>query len=303
MEIGTSFRGIYNLVPPPGATVSGFGFKKLKRGIKKAGRGVKKGVKKTGKVAVKIHTAPVKLAAKAGKFAMKRVAKLAAKPIIKVVNNLAGRRAKYIAFQKTGSVVTTLADKKAGGQYALGKIKKAGPLGKLAVEILKFTGGVTSGAEGDVLGGKITMDTSGWTKNLDMVGMTGVEIAAAAMSIVASVKGVMKTLNKPGEAPSDPEAAAKEPQPTESTQPVIESDDDKGSATTEETSTEEASTEETPAEETSTEKEAEDAQSETEGEALSLEAQIEMAQMRGDRQALKRLSAKWRLQHGAKWGQ
>lgn len=290
-RIGPTFKGVYQLVPPPGANVTGFGFKKLKRGLKKAGKGVKKGVKKTGKVAVKIHTAPIKLASKAGKFAMKRVAKLAAKPIIKVVNNLAGRRAKYLAFQKSGSTQLTTADKKAGGQYALGKIKKAGPLGVLAVKILKFTGGVTSGESGDVLGASIPMDTSGWNQNLHLVGMTGVEIAAAAMAIVSSVKKITGALNKPGEAPADPEAASKAAQPTESTQPVIESDDDKGGGT------EEAATEESASEETSTTETATEDTSDTEG--MSLDDQIAYVQENDpeNHALLKKLAAKWRRLH------
>lgn len=225
VSLGPSFKGVYQLVPPPGANVTGFGFKKLKRGLKKVGKGVKKGVKKGAKVAVKVHTAPLKVAAKAGKFAMKAMAKLAAKPIIMIVNKLAGRRAKYVAFQRTGSTKTTQADKKAGGQYALNKLKGAGPIGKLAVKILKFTGGVTAG---DTLGADIEKDLcSNWRQDAAMCGMTGAEIAAAAMTIVAATTKLMKSLNKPGEAPANPEAAAKQPQPTEETQPVIESDDAK----------------------------------------------------------------------------
>src|SRR5512137_537056 len=145
MDIGTTFRGTYNLVPPPGANVTGFGFKKLRRGLKKVGKGAYKLNKRVVKTTIKLHTKPLKYAAKAGKFAMKAMAKLAAKPIIMIVNKLAGRRAKYVAFKRSGSTKTTTADKKAGGQYALNKLKGAGPIGKLAVKILKFTGGVTAG--------------------------------------------------------------------------------------------------------------------------------------------------------------
>ena len=240
MDIGTTFRGTYNLVPPP--VVGGFGFKKLKRGLKKAGRGVKKVGKKGVKVAVKVHTAPLKAAAKAGKYAMRGMAKLAAKPIIMIVNKLAGRRAKYLAFQRTGSTKTTQADKKAGGQYALGKLRKAGPVGKLAAKILKFTGGVTSG---DVLGADIDRDLcSNWRQDAAMCGMTGAEIAAAAATIVAATTKLMKSLNKPGEAPANPEAAAKKAQPTEETQPVIQSDDDSPSQASDEAPAEEAPAEE-----------------------------------------------------------
>ena len=156
---------------------------------------------------------------------MKAMAKLAAKPIIMIVNKLAGRRAKYVAFKRTGSTKTTLADKKAGGQYALNKLKGAGPVGKLAVKILKFTGGVTAG---ETLGGNIDAACcKGWRQDAAMCGMTGAEIAAAAMTIVAATTKLMKSLNKPGEAPANPEAAAKQAEPAQETQPVIESDDDK----------------------------------------------------------------------------
>lgn len=235
VSLGPSFKGTYQLVPPP--KVGGWGFKKLKRGLKKVGKGVKKVGKKGVKVAVKVHTAPLKAAAKAGKWAMKAAAKLAAKPIIMIVNKLAGRRAKYLAFQKGGTTVTTLADRKAGGQYALNKLKKAGPVGKLAVKILKFTGGVTAGEGGDVLGADIdTGACLGWRQDAAMCGMTGAEIAAAAMTIVAATAKLMKSLNKPGEAPANPKAATTEQQAETVTQPVIESDE----SPAEEAATEEA---------------------------------------------------------------
>ena len=213
------------MVPPPGANVTGFGFKKLKRGLKKVGKGAYKLNKRVVKTTIKLHTKPLKIAAKAGKFAMKAMAKLAAKPIIMIVNKLAGRRAKYVAFKRTGSTKTTLADKKAGGQYALNKLKGAGPVGKLAVKILKFTGGVTAG---ETLGGNIDAACcKGWRQDAAMCGMTGAEIAAASMTILAATTKLMKSLNKPGEAPANPEAAAKQAEPAQETQPVIESDDDK----------------------------------------------------------------------------
>jgi hypothetical protein len=272
-RIGPTFKGVYQLVPPPGANVTGFGFKKIGRGLKKAGKKGFKAAKKVHKVSLKAGLAPIKVAAKAGKFAMKAMAKLAAKPIIIIVNKLAGRRAKYLAFQKTGSTATTLADKKAGGQYALNKLKGAGPVGKLAVKILKFTGGVTAG---DTLGGAVDAEAcKGWRQDAAMCGMTGAEIAAAAMTIVAATGKLMKSLNKPGEAPANPEAAAKQPQPTEETQPVIES-------------AEEAPAEEAPAEEGG---------GETEG--MTLDEQIAYVQENepNNHALLKKLAAKWRRLH------
>lgn len=210
-SIGPSFKGIYQLVPPPGA----LGWS-IKKGLKKAGRGVKKagrGVKKAGKVAVKVHTKAIKTVAKAGKYALRATAKLAAKPIIMMVGKLAGRRAKYLAYTNRKSLSPTLAERKAGGQYAFAKLRKSGPVGKLAVSILKFTGGVTAGDS--TLGG-IRRDVS-------MCGLTGAEILAASGAIIAATKKIMGALNKPGEAPADPAAAAEQDQPTEDTQPVVES--------------------------------------------------------------------------------
>lgn len=260
-----SFKGTYQLVPPPGAKVGGFGFKKLKRGLRKAGRGVKK----VGKRGIKVSTKGIKVVAKAGKFAIKAMAKLAARPIIKVVNQLANRRGKYLAYKRTGSSVMTRADKKAGGQYALGKLKKAGPFGMLAVKILKFTGGVTSG---EVLGADVRAgSTKGWRQDAAMCGMTGPEIAAATAQILNVVQQIKKMLNKPGEAPANPEAAAKEPEASEEIQPVVESAEDSTEETTEEP-------EETPEEST------------TEG--VTLEQEIEEAARTGNRAKLKKLAAK-----------
>jgi hypothetical protein len=243
MEIlGTSLEGVYGACPPPGISSSGFGFKKLKRGLKKAGKGAYKLNKRVVKTTIKLHTAPLKAVAKAGKFAMKGMAKLAAKPIIKVVNKLAGRRAAYIAFQRTGVAKPTLADKKKGGQYALGKIAKAGPVGKLVVRIIKFAGGVTSGGS---LMGAPTRDLSGWKRDAAMCGMAPAAIVAAIPPIMVAINKLMKGLNKPGEAPANPETPTTVKDAATDTQPVLESDDAQPSAETEQA--EESSTEEEPA--------------------------------------------------------
>jgi hypothetical protein len=271
LSIGTSLEGAYNAMPPP--ELEGWGFKSLKRGLKKAGRGVKragKGAykvhKRATKLAIKASIKPIKVAAKAGKFAMRAMAKLAAKPVIMIVNKLAGRRAKYLAFQTRGTTALTLTEKKAGGQYALRKLSGMGPLGKLAIKILKFTGGVTSGEDGaDVLGGELTTNLRGWKQDAAACGMTGAEIAAAAMSIVAITAKLMKALNKPGEAPANPQAGAA-PEGAPEVQPVVEATDDE---TPEESDEEEA----------------------TEG-LLG----------RVDRTALKKAAAKWRRQRGHRWG-
>lgn len=270
LSIGPSMRGIYQLVPPPGAKVGGWGLKKLKRGLKKAGRGVKK----VGKKGIKVSTKGIKVVAKAGKFAVKAMAKLAARPIIKVVNQLAGRRAKMLAYKRSGTTTTTLADRKAGGQYALGKLKKAGPFGMLAVKILKFTGGVTSG---EVLGADVSPNRCrGWRQDAAMCGMTGPEIAAASAQIINVVQQIKKMLNKPGEAPANPAAGAKE-EPAEEIQPVVESAED--------------SAEETPAEEPAEETPEEPAE-EGATEGATLEEQFEAAAESGNRALMKKIATK-----------
>lgn len=223
--LGASFEGTYNLVPPP--KVGGL-FKKLKKGLKKTGKGFKKagrGIKKAGKkgvkVAVKIHTKPLKIAAKAGKAAMKAVAKVAAKPIVWSFRRLARRRAAYLAFQATGQKKPNANQKKEAAAWAIHKVAKSGPIGRLGVRILKFVDAHKSAGIG------IDSVSLGWKDDAASVGMTGAEIAAAAASIVAAIAGIMKKLDKPGEAPSNPAVAAKEEsEEDEDIQPVIESDDE-----------------------------------------------------------------------------
>jgi hypothetical protein len=208
MQIGTSIEGAYNACPPP--EISGFGFKKIKRLAKKTGRGLKK----AGKVAVKAHTMPLKVAAKAGKFAAKQIAKVASLPIRLVFKKLAARRGKYLAYQRSGKAVMNAADRKAASAWAIAKVRKAGPIGVLAVKILQFTGGATVGTSRPI---QTNLSAS-------MTGMTGAEIAAAAATIVATLGKLMSALNKKGEAPANP-AEGSAPEGTQTVQPVIESDD------------------------------------------------------------------------------
>ena len=305
LHIGTSLEGVTDLVPPPGAETAGFGFKSLKRGLKRVGKGVvkahtmplKKGLKVTrkvhrvttkavkklpgGKLAVKLANAPIKIAA----GALKATAKLAARPIISVVNKLAGRRANLLAYQRTGVAKATAADKKAGGRWALGKVAKYGPMGKLAVRILKYTGGVTSGEGDNVLGLDETHSATGWREDAASCGMAPAAIAAVAVSVTTAITGLIKALNKPGQAPANPAASAAAPA-TE--------------APAEETA---APAEEAPAEEPA---------DETEGildgilgayptmpKGLSLDAQIAWVQenMPSNHALLKKLAAKWRRLH------
>jgi hypothetical protein len=232
LQVGTSLEGAYNAVPPPGANAAGWGFKKLKRGFKKIGKGVvkahtmplKKGYKVTkrvhrvatktvkklpgGKLALKIANAPLK----AGKYALRAMAKLAAKPLVMLFKKLAGRRANYLAYKRTGSAKASIADKKAGNAYAIAKFKKGGPIGSLAVRILKAVGEAkTAGIGEDAM-------STGWREDAAACGMTGAEIAAAVASILAVLTTLVKTLNKKGEAPANP--AASEPAPAAS---VVES--------------------------------------------------------------------------------
>ncbi len=224
--LGASIEGTYNLVPPP--QVGGI-FKRLKKGIKKAGKGVKKAGKgayklnkRVVKTTVKLHTKPLKLAAKAGKYALKGVAKLAAKPIVWAFRKLAGRRAGYLAYKATGQTKPGAAQKKEAAAWAIQKVNKAGVVGKLAVRILKFVDAHKSAGVG------LEHVSTGWEEDAAACGMTGAEIAAAAATIVAAMAGLMKSLNKPGEAPANPAAGGKAEEPETETQPVIESDDEGG---------------------------------------------------------------------------
>lgn len=224
-KLGPSFKGTYQLVPPPGANVTGFGFKRLKRGLKKVGKGVKR-VGKTavkaplkahrlstkaisrlpgGKLALKAAMAPLKV----GKYALKAMAKLAAKPLVMLYGKLSKRRANYLAYQRTGKAVASIQDRKAGAAYATAKFRKAGPIGSMAIKILKAVG--TSGVSGDTM-------RKTWKQDAAMCGMTGAEIAAAVAAIMASLTALIKSLNKPGEAPENP-ASGQEPRAEQAEEP------------------------------------------------------------------------------------
>lgn len=232
-NIGTSFAGTYNACPPP--EVLGFGFKSIKRGIKKVGKkagGVAKkagsAAKKTAKVSVRVAAKPVKVVAKAGKFAMMALAKAAAKPIVIVFKRLAGRRAAYLAYKARRTTKATPAEKRLAAAWAIGKVRKAGPIGRLGVKILEFVGAhKTAGVE-----------LGRWEDDASQTGLTGVEITAAATTVVASIASIMKALNKPGEAPANPAAAAKAPEPVAETQPTEQMEDGSQEAPAEEASEE-----------------------------------------------------------------
>lgn len=228
-KIGTTFKGTYQLVPPPGARV-GWGFKRLKRGLRKVGKGVKKlhtaplkhgyrltkkahglttkVVKKLpgGKLALKVAMAPLK----AGKFALKAMAKLAAKPLVKLFNKLAGRRAAYMAYQRTGKAIPSALDRRKGQQYAIDKFKKGGPIGALAIKILRAVGQAKVSGTG--------VDVRSWRQDAATCGMTGAEIAAAVAAILGALTALISQLNKKGEAPANPEAGGP-PKQTEEAQP------------------------------------------------------------------------------------
>jgi hypothetical protein len=186
--------------PPPGYDGVGWGVPKF---VKRAGKGVASAAKKTArgstslakraatpaKFVAKAAVTPMLVAAKAGKAAMKAAATLAAVPIKKMFQSFAGRRARLLAYQNRKSLVPNSFEKGQATAWSLSKLNGSGPIGKLGVKILKFTGGSTLGA------------------NLAAaadVGMTGVEVAAAAAAIISAMKTTMSAFNKPGEAPADP---------------------------------------------------------------------------------------------------
>jgi hypothetical protein len=259
----TTLRGCYQLVPPP--QVGGWGFKKLTRGLKKAGRGVKK----VGKGGVKVAKKGAKVASKASMYAIRAAAKLVARPIVRMAKTLAKRRSRYLAFKRTGTTQTTLAERRAGAQYVYGKLQSKGPIGKLAVRILKFAGGATAGA----LGGGT------WRQDAAMCGMSGAEIAAMSAQIMTVINQLKSALNKKGEAPANPAAGAKKPA----------QDEGEEAAEPAEEPTEEAAEE-------SAEDSGED-ESATEG--LSLEDQYMMAEETGNRALMKKIATKIRRRRGA----
>jgi hypothetical protein len=261
-RIGPTFKGVYQLVPPPGANVTGFGLKRVKRGLRKAGKGAvklhtaplkanyrvtKKAHKMTtkivkkmpgGKLALKIANAPLSV----GKYALKAFAKLAAKPLTLLFRKLARRRANYLAYQRSGTTNRNAADNKAGIVYAEKKFKSAGPLGILAVKIIHAVG------EAKFSGVGLDQMSDGWRQEASACGMTGAEIAAAVAAILGALTGLVKSLNKKGEAPANP-AEGGPPKDAEDGQDVVKS---------------ESQAEETPAEAPAEEAPAEDA---TEGES------------------------------------
>jgi hypothetical protein len=236
-RIGPTFKGVYQLVPPPGANVTGFGWKSIKRGLRKVGKGAvklhtaplkasyrvtKKAHKMTtkivkkvpgGKLALKIANAPLSV----GKYALKALAKLAAKPLTLLFRKLAKRRANYIAYQRSGTINRNAADNKAGIAYAEKKFKGAGPLGILAVKIVHAVG------EAKVSGVGLDEMSGGWRQEAAACGMTGAEIAAAVAAILGVLTGLVKSLNKNGEAPANP-AEGGPPQGAEDRQDVVKSE-------------------------------------------------------------------------------
>jgi hypothetical protein len=189
-----SILGELTIVPPPGSIGL---FKKLRRGISRAARGAGRGLKKAGKLAVKIHTAPLKLAAKAGKFALMKAAQLAATPVRLMFRKLAMRRARLLSWRGRKSMSPNSGEKLQAVSWAINAMNRKGPLGKFGVRILKFTKGAT-------LGARLTP--------VSETGLTGAEIAAAAGAIAGAIATIMKSLNKPGEAPEDPRAGEPAPE-------------------------------------------------------------------------------------------
>jgi hypothetical protein len=180
--------------------------RKVGRGVKRAAKGTVKVVKKAAYIAV----TPQRLALKYGLKGLKLMGKFAARPIRGLYRKLAMRRARLLSWRARRSLAPTAAEKAQGGRYALGKMG-GNPLGKLGVGILKATWGTSvSGAE--------------LRREVATVGMTGAEIAAAAASVVAAVTKIISSLNKPGEAPENPQTS----EPAEATEP---SSDDEGEET------------------------------------------------------------------------
>lgn len=208
-NIGPDILGSYDAVPPPGAEV---GLRlRPKRLLKRVGKVAKKAgrvAKKGAKVATYAHRKALKTVAKAGKFAARKLATVAAIPIRRSFRTLAMRRAKLLSWQGRKSMAPNATEKRSAAAWALARMSSKGPIGKFGVKVLKFTRGATLGdlqaASARALG-----DTG------EVLGLTGAEIAAAAAAVVAAVTQITRSLNKPGEAPADPRQAEPEASPDE----------------------------------------------------------------------------------------
>lgn len=204
-------------------------------------------IRKARRVAVKVHTAPIKAVAKAGKGAMMTAAKLAAKPIRAAFRKLAMRRARLLSWRARKSMTPTPAEKAQASVWAIKRVRGKGPIGALAVKILRFTKGASLGfkitpvqalkvalalpltaatvrivREAATLGAShdetLAKALRHWHKiehgQASTVGLTGAEIAAAAAAIVNAIAQIIRSLDKPGEAPADPRQA-EEPEEAE----------------------------------------------------------------------------------------
>jgi hypothetical protein len=173
-----------------GVDASGFS---LRKGLRRVGRGIKK----AGRVAVKVHTAPFKFAAKYGAKALKALAMTAARPIRGMFRKLGMRRARWLAMSRRRSNTPNGAELAEASRWTVAKMNR-NPMGKFGVFILKHTHGHS--VSGASIAGAINEALSGEDAAL---GITGAEIAAAAASILAVIKALMSSLNKPGEAPEN----------------------------------------------------------------------------------------------------
>lgn len=173
-----------------GVDASGFS---LRKGLRRVGRGIKK----AGRVAVKVHTAPFKFAAKYGAKALKALAMTAARPIRGMFRKLGMRRARWLAMSRRRSNTPNGAELAEASRWTVAKMNR-NPMGKFGVFILKHTHGHS--VSGASIAGAINEALSGEDAAL---GITGAEIAAAAASILAVIRALMSSLNKPGEAPEN----------------------------------------------------------------------------------------------------
>jgi hypothetical protein len=202
-----SLDGAYNAVPPPGAMVrvnddsagmdqiAGFSLRKMAR---RAGRGLKR----AGSMAVKVHTAPFKFAAKYGQKALKALAKTAALPIRNMFRKLGMRRARYLAWHHRKSTAPNAAERSQASAWTVAKMRR-NPMGRFGVFILQHTHGHS--VSGASIAGAIREATE--AREPGTVGITGAEIAAAAATIIGVIKMLMGQLDKPGEAPANAQAA------------------------------------------------------------------------------------------------
>jgi hypothetical protein len=170
--------------------------------IKRLARGVGKVAKKAVKVAVKVHTMPVKYAYKGVKAVGKGAMWLATKPIRSRINVMVNRRATKLAWDARRSKTPTPQERGAARAWAKRKLSAKGPHGKLVAMLAAPT-------PVDLLGAPLFgMSVSSGGLGIEPATLTA--ITASIPVFIALVNAVINATSKSGEAPANPEVTPEE---------------------------------------------------------------------------------------------